>query len=178
MEDFTTIKKQTIRDFAGAVASDAPTPGGGAVGAVAIAFAASCALKTVVISLKHKKQESLDSVSTKLGEIIDQALAMADADASSFRALMDAFRLGRVSAEDVTRRRSAIATAAARCVTVGQGALALGNEVEALLSKAKPNISPNMMNDVHAAIALLKANAVIQQDNLRENSDLVKKFSS
>lgn len=178
MDNSNNIKDIAIREFAAAVASTAPSPGGGAVGAVTLALAAACALKTVSISLKNKRNEVLELASVKLNGIMVNSLILADSDASSFKALMDAFRLSRLTPEDTARRRTAIAAAASLCVDVGQKALLYGNDIEAALADAKADISPNMVNDVHAAMALVRANAQIQADNLKENSELLRKFSA
>src|SRR6185312_2674879 len=115
MENSDKIRSQTIQDFSDNVSSDSPSPGGGAVGAVVIAFAASCALKTITITLKHKKDESLESVRVKLLHIKTRALELADSDASGFESLMGAFRLGKSGPEEIQYRRKAIAAAAAIC---------------------------------------------------------------
>jgi len=100
------------RPFLEAVAEPTATPGGGSVAALAGALAASLGQMVAGLSRKKKSQaahiEELSAAAAELraaAQLLTQAI---DRDASSYEAVMAAFKLPKESTEDQRRRDDAI----------------------------------------------------------------------
>jgi formiminotetrahydrofolate cyclodeaminase len=126
------IRAQTVEDFLDALASDSPTPGGGAVAAVA--GAAGAALIAMVCRLTIDKkgyEDAWERCRAILPEAEDARAAfleLADRDASAFDDVMAAFKLPKGTAEEKAARSIAIQrgyeTAAAVPLEIAQRAVA------------------------------------------------------
>lgn len=106
------IAARTVGGFLDAVASDAPTPGGGAVAGVAGATAA--ALVSMVGRLTAGKQ-GFEEVDARMRELMAAAevaraelLELADRDAHAFDGVMAAFKMPKDSDEQKAERSAAI----------------------------------------------------------------------
>lgn len=106
------IANQAIGDFLEGLASDSPTPGGGAVAAVC--GAAGAALVAMVCNLTIGKA-GYESAQDRVRAILPEAerarssfLELADRDASAFDGVMAAFRMPKVTDEEKAARSQAI----------------------------------------------------------------------
>jgi formiminotetrahydrofolate cyclodeaminase len=106
------IGEQTIDRFLATLASDSPTPGGGAV--AALAGAAGAALIEMVCNLTIDKK-GYEDASGRMRELRGQAerarselVTLADRDATAFDGVMEAFRMPKDSEEQRTVRTAAI----------------------------------------------------------------------
>jgi formiminotetrahydrofolate cyclodeaminase len=110
--DTDPIATQTIQAFLDVLGSDSPTPGGGAVGAVAAAT--GCALISMVANLTvgRKGFEDLDDRMHQLVSHADEAradlLRLADAVAHAFDGVMAAFKMPKEIEEEKATRSAAI----------------------------------------------------------------------
>jgi formiminotetrahydrofolate cyclodeaminase len=88
------IKNQTVEEFLGSVASKTPTPGGGAVAAVAGAMAASLVEMVCNLTIGKKSypdvQDEMIRVAERASEISQQLLDLADKDSEAFEKVMEA----------------------------------------------------------------------------------------
>jgi len=106
---------QLARPFVDAVAEPSPTPGGGSVSAFAAALAAS--LGQMVAGLARKKKslvlhvEKFSEHVDALRRISDELTAAIDRDASSYDAVMAAFKLPQGNSEEIQSRDTAIQAA-------------------------------------------------------------------
>ncbi len=112
----------TVRKFASlaapfldAVAAPTATPGGGSVAALAGALAASLGQMVAGLSRKKKSQAAfVDLLSEILSELRTAGSELAEAidrDAASFDAVMTAYKLPNATADELTRRQTAIRSA-------------------------------------------------------------------
>jgi glutamate formiminotransferase / formiminotetrahydrofolate cyclodeaminase len=103
------------RPFLDAVAAPSATPGGGSVSALAGALAASLGQMVAGLSRKKKSQAAhVDKLSSELDTLrrtADDLAACIDRDASSFDAVMAAFRLPQGSPPEIQQRDAAIQSA-------------------------------------------------------------------
>jgi len=106
------IGEQTIDRFLATLASDSPTPGGGAV--AALAGAAGAALIEMVCNLTIDKK-GYEDASGRMRELRGQAerarselVTLADRDATAFDGVMEAFRMPKDTEEQRTVRTAAI----------------------------------------------------------------------
>ena len=144
------IKDQSIEKFLEEVASNAPTPGGGAVAAVTGATAA--ALVEMVANLS-KSEEVKSKKFEKTKTLRQKLLTLADEDAAAFDAVMAAFR---VSKEDPGRKekiQKAFKSAAETPLKIAK----LAKEVNLLAKEILEVGNKNAASDAKTAIYLSEA---------------------
>lgn len=144
-----------------AIASDAPTPGGGTAAALAGAMGASLAQMVAALTLaKDKYAASHDSI-RPIGEAAARAreklLRLAQEDADSYDAVVAARRLPKDTEEQQTERSRRMAqanrTAAEVPLRTAREAAALLIAIPDLVEKGNPNAT----SDAGAAALLLEA---------------------
>jgi methenyltetrahydrofolate cyclohydrolase len=117
-----TIGSRTIGEFLDRLASDSPTPGGGAV--AALAAAAGAALISMVAKLTIDKAgyedawEPMRAVARLADDVRPSLLELADRDAMAFEAVMTAFRMPKGTDEERESRSRAIQMAFAGAAAV------------------------------------------------------------
>lgn len=169
--DFSTVLAR--------IASTAPSPGGGAAGALAVALGVACGTKAIRVSLKYQPENlALRDAADSLQTLSAAVLALADADGIAFEQLLDAYQLPKATAHEQQARRQAIAEAAARAAQVGESIDAHAQHAAALLARVQDAIHSNIRSDLAAAQHLLAANRAIQQQNIAENLAIASKFRS
>ena len=106
------IAAETVEGFLDALASDAPTPGGGAV--AALAGATGAALISMVCNLTIGKQ-GYEEAEERMRGVLDEAetsrtvlLALADRDATAFDGVMAAFKMPKETDAEKAVRSQAI----------------------------------------------------------------------
>ena len=151
------------RPLLDAVASPAPTPGGGSVAALAGALASGLGQMVAQLSRQKKSQAQFaDQLSSALGELrrAGDALAQAmDEDAQSYEAVMTAFRLPKASPEEQQKRAEAIQQATRGAAEVPLRVAESAAALDARLGQLEPLISPSMISDLRVA-RLMAAAAV------------------
>ena len=162
----------TIGHLVDRIGSTDAAPGGGAAGGVAIALAAACALKAIVITLVHQPDDpELAMAAERLRRIADEALEGAAGDASAFEALIAAYRLPKGAAVQADVRHASIEARAAKVAAVGARLGALAIEARGVIEGLGSEVRPNMITDVRAALALARAAEQIHAGNLGSNWD-------
>ncbi len=160
----TGLADLTVRGFADAVASEAPTPGGGSVAALAGALGA--ALGTMVANgSAHKRGwderwETFSDWAVRGRAIQEELLALVDADSRAFDALMAAFRLPKATPEEKAARSAAIQAATRGAIEVPLRTMRAAVRSMAV-TKAMAEIgNPNAASD--AAVGALCARAAVR----------------
>jgi formiminotetrahydrofolate cyclodeaminase len=103
---------QTLKEFAGNLASGAPTPGGGSASAYAGALGVSLYIMVLEVArAKAADAAPLDKLVTSLLPLRDRLLELVDLDTLAFDAVMKAFKLPKESEEEKAIRRTAIQSA-------------------------------------------------------------------
>lgn len=169
------VADTTIREFLSGLRSTNPTPGGGAAGALAIALAAACAHKAVIISQRRNSDAVLTKAADELKIIESEACDSADGDALAFGNLMAAFRLPKSTEEENRQRQLAIRNTAEAAAQIGKKIIELADGTASIIAGVEALISKSIINDLHAAAALLEAGRKVQLDNVRENSQLAQR---
>tara|TARA_B100000609_G_C17191827_1_gene422939 strand:- start:389 stop:1021 length:633 start_codon:yes stop_codon:yes gene_type:complete len=155
---------KTLREFQDALASDAPTPGGGSAAGVALGQAA--ALSIMVSDLTLAKESCKDgwSVSKQVKEtatpLLDQGLELATEDSQSFDAVVDAFRLPKQTNEEKEARRDAIRNATLGAAEVPYRTALSALELLRLLPELAKKGNGNAASD--AGVAGLLASAALK----------------
>ena len=84
------LADRTLESFTSRLGSTAATPGSGSAAAVALALAAGCLRKAAVITLKRGDDADLQRLAEEAAALTAAALAGAEEEAESFRALLRA----------------------------------------------------------------------------------------
>lgn len=103
---------QTLKEFAGNLASGAPTPGGGSASAYAGALGVS--LYIMVLEVERAKAEDaapIDKLVTALLPLKERLLELVELDTLAFDAVMKAFKLPKETEEEKAARRAVIQSA-------------------------------------------------------------------
>jgi glutamate formiminotransferase / formiminotetrahydrofolate cyclodeaminase len=167
-----------VRPFLEAVAAPTPTPGGGSVAACAAAMAAS--LGQMVAGLSRKKKSQL-AVVDKLSEALDNMRRAADdltdaidRDASSYDAVMVAFKLPKGDAAEIKWREEAVQMATRAAAEVP---LEVANRTVALferLGQLATIAAASMKSDLEVARLMAAAGAKGALANVEINLDGIK----
>lgn len=173
-----TLQARTLEEWLDTLASDAPTPGGGAAAAIAAATGAALIAMTARLSLGRGADDDLDARMRALVEAADDAreifLAAADRDGAAFDAVMAAFRLPKVTDEEKAARvaaiQEALGGAAAVPLDVARRAVALMAPAVEVVASGNPNAA----SDACSGGAMLFASALAALANVRINAASLK----
>lgn len=114
--------ERTIEQYAAAVASAAPTPGGGSVAATVGALAAALAEMVANVTLSGRTQPedpaALKRVSTEGRRLRSRLLDLAVADEAAYNGYREASALSKSSEDEKRRRREALDRALVESATV------------------------------------------------------------
>ncbi len=160
----------TVRELLEQLASDAPTPGGGAAAALSAALAADLGRMTCALTLGRQRfadrEPHLRPIDQRLARASAALRMLIDEDAAAYAALSDALRLP----QDEPQRAPQIALAAAIAARVPLEVALLARQVQRDLSAAQPRINPNLAADVrvaqHLAEAAIRSAAELVRANL------------
>jgi formiminotetrahydrofolate cyclodeaminase len=163
------LRELTVAEFCEQVASTEPAPGGGAVGAAALAMGVACARKALAITLRRSPDAELTAADLRLAEIVREALDAGDRDSRWFAELMGAYRKPKDSPAEARDRSAEIKACAGELVHVGEQLTALGQEAAGIVERLRPRLAAALANDVAACLSLVEANRSVQADNLADN---------
>ncbi len=175
------IATQTIDGFLDALASDAPTPGGGAVAGLAGASAAALISMVCRLTVDKPKFEDawdrLREIQAEVDEARGAFLALADRDAAAFDDVMASFKLPKDSEDQKAERSQAIQRAyegAARVpLEVAQRAVALMPSATTATELGNPNAASDGLSAaqmLHAAAQCAIANVRINAAGLKDET--------
>lgn len=165
---------QTIAAYLAALASAAPTPGGGS--AAGLVSALGCALGEMVVALSPDpaSHPDLHTAATRLAALRSASMAAMARDEAAYARYIAATKLPKGTAEEKTGRRGAMQSA---LVTAAEAPLALAHTTLAALH-AMPAIAAQGNNHVlsDARIGAMLAEAAIRAAliNVRVNTALIK----
>lgn len=174
MSDTPATAELRLVEWLGGLASEAPTPGGGAV--AAISAAAGAALVAMVGRLTVRKA-GFEEVAGRMEEIVAEAdrersdlLAMADRDAEAFDEVMAAYRMARETDDERAARlhalQAALEHAAEIPLTVARRAVYLMGLAEETVA----NGNPNAASDGFTAVTVLHAATLSALANVQINA--------
>jgi glutamate formiminotransferase / formiminotetrahydrofolate cyclodeaminase len=160
-DEAAPIASQTVGGFLAALASDAPTPGGGAVGAVAGAAGAGLISMVCRLTVDNPKfedsWEALRPVLREADEARATFLELADRDASAFDGVMEAFRMPKDTDEEKAERSAAIQRGYRRAATVpmeiAERAVSLMPHATTAVEIGNPNAASDGLSASHMLFA-------------------------
>jgi formiminotetrahydrofolate cyclodeaminase len=167
------MNEWSLHPFLDRLASGAPSPGGGAAGALAAASAAS--LIEMVCHYTEGRdayreyQQDVAAAITQASTLRSTLQTQIDGDAAAYDQVAAAYAMPRTSREERTSRRSAIDSALAEAalppLAVAQAANDLLHLARSLIGKT----NTNLVGDLGAAAALAEAATQIAMLNVLEN---------
>jgi formiminotetrahydrofolate cyclodeaminase len=165
-----SLLDQTLRDFLGNLSTDQPTPGGGAVAALAGALAAALGQMAAALTVGRPRfaasENQVQELAARLKRAEQVLRTLLDADAAAYEELRGAFKLPREDATRPARIREAAGAAAAVPFQVA----ALAQKVRLDLARLAPICNPNLASDVqvglHLAAAAMHSAAIMVRVNL------------
>ena len=160
---------ESLLDFTGALASSAPTPGGGGAAALMGSLAASLGAMCARLSAGHRRAEGteeLDKITAACEELRLCFLEQIEADAEAFRPLAAAYRLPKEQPDraEVLRRCSLGACTAAETMLV------LCSRTAAQLQRLRKLAGALLQSDVGCAAAACRAALLSAAYNIYVNT--------
>jgi formiminotetrahydrofolate cyclodeaminase len=163
----------SVGEFLNRLASDAPTPGGGAVAALTGALAASLGRMVCGLSSGKKKFADVEpqvkqiaSRFTRAGGMLEQLI---DEDAAAYAELSAVFKLDK---SDPKRKKRLVETAAL-AAAVPLETVAVSRQVLSDLRRLERIANPNLRSDVEAGIHVAQAAMRAAAANVRVNLSLL-----
>lgn len=173
MSDDERLASLTVDGFLATLASDAPTPGGGAV--AAIAGATGAALIAMVGRLTTGKagfedvQERMDALIASAEVARSELLDLADQDAHAFDSVMAAFKMAKDTEEDRAARSAAIQAGYLSAASVPREVARRCVDLMELAEDATAMGNPQAASDGMSAAASLYAGALSAMANVEIN---------
>ena len=169
------LKTLTVQDFVTAAASEAPTPGGGAVAAVTAATGAALAEMVANLTIGKKGYEDVKDVMVDLQQraqvIRERSLELAQADADAFGLFMNALALPKETDEEKAIRKEALQNAYKSAGSVPFEIGELANQIFDLADIAVQQGNTNLVTD--GAIAAINARAAVRAAFLNVRINLI-----
>lgn len=111
------LKKLTVTEFTEALESKNPTPGGGAASALSYSLSASLLAMVLNLTIDHKCSEDYsDEIIKELKKAREkakkarlEAIELMEADAFSYKSLLESFKMSKETEEEKKRRKKEIA---------------------------------------------------------------------
>lgn len=157
----TNFGQRTLSQFLDALASDAPTPGGGTAAAIAGAMGASLAEMVAALTLSKEKYAASHAAVRPIAEAAQLARAefvrLASEDSDAYDAVVAARRLPKETEEQKTQRAHRIAIANKHAAEVPMRTADAAVQLLAALPELAQSGNPNAVSDAGAAALLLDA---------------------
>lgn len=168
----------TVAQFLAALASPAPTPGGGTASAVAGAMAAGLLVMVTGLAKSNtnsgEEKAALAAAKQALEPLLQELTALADADAVAFGAVMDGYRLPKATDDEKAARSAAIQTALQAATVVPLQTLRACAVAMAHAGTVAACGNRSAASDIGVAIGLLAAAAAGAEANVRINMGSVR----
>lgn len=141
-----------IEDYLTRLASDAPTPGGGAASALAGAQGIALVAMVANLTVGREKYAAHEELCTRVGaraeELLQKLTAQVDADAEAYGGFAAALRLPKETEEEKAARRAAIASAALYAAEVPLETMRLGVQGLSCARDILAGHNPNCASDI------------------------------
>jgi formiminotetrahydrofolate cyclodeaminase len=157
--------ERTVKEFLEELASDAPAPGGGSAAALACAEGAALACmvgkltigKKKFLALPEEERSAFIGAAASFEPLRERFATLVDEDASSFDAVMEAFRLPKGTPEEIAVRTAAVTAAYRGAIAVPMRTAENAAAGIARLSSLLKNANRTCISDLGVAALLLSA---------------------
>ncbi len=173
MAEGFAVKDLSLGAFCDRLASADPTPGGGtaaaAAGALGAALVAMVARTTIGKKKFADRQAAMEGIRDEADGLRGDLLALAEADARAFDAVLAAYRLPKGTPEDDARRAAAIQEATRGATAAPLAACRMARRVLGLARQVAAEGNPSAASDAGVAGLLAAAAARGALLNVRIN---------
>ncbi len=163
----------SVDEFLKRLGSDAPTPGGGSVAALAGSMAGSLGCMAAALTVGREKfagvEPQVQQIAARLNRATLLLKQLVDEDAAAYGELSRAFKIDKANAD----RKQKITEAAALAAAVPLETVAVSRQVLGDLRRLEPIANPNLRSDVKAGIHLAQAAMHSAGANVRVNLPLL-----
>lgn len=169
-----SFSNATVAEFLHLASSDAPTPGGGGVAALAGCLGTAMASMAIRFTLGRPKyaehEEALQSIVATLQALMEDMRVAIDDDAVAFRGIAEAYKLPRMTEEEIAARHAAIDDALTASMFVPLRVLRCCGEAAETLPDVATKGNAKLLSDVAVAAVMLTASARAALVNVYANS--------
>jgi formiminotetrahydrofolate cyclodeaminase len=169
----TSFGDLPVRDFLAALASDAPTPGGGTGAAMVGAMGASLVRMLAVLTIGKPKYAQHDALMRAVADGAQDArerlVALADEDAKAYDAVSAAYKLPKDTPEQQAAKKVAIEAALKGAIEPPLKVMEQCLEVIGLAKNAVPTGNRNAVSDGAAGAEFARSAMVVAAYNVRIN---------
>ena len=155
------LKQLTVSDFAAALSSDAPAPGGGSAAALTGALGAALTAMVCALTLDRKKYAAYQALAqqtlAQARELQRLLLEKMDEDTRAFGQMSAAFALPKETPEQSSARSAAIQRALAVCTETPLSVMALALQALELACGAMGKTNASALSDLGVAALSLRA---------------------
>jgi len=159
----TDFSKLSLAEFLGALASEAPTPGGGTAAAAAASMGAALAEMVASVTLSKEKHAASHDAVRPIAEAAREArrefLALAREDSEAYDLVVAARRLPKATEEEKAARTKRIEEANRQATEVPMRTARAAARLLASLPELVEKGNPNAASDAGSAALLLEAAA-------------------
>jgi glutamate formiminotransferase/formiminotetrahydrofolate cyclodeaminase len=165
--------EQSVRDFAAALASGEPVPGGGAAGALAGALAAALAAMVCQFTVGRRRFEAVEAemraLLARADQIRGEMVELVEADARAYQSVVEAQALPKETPVEAETRQRRMQEAVASAIRVPLRSAVLAADVLALCEPIAERGNPRLVSD--AGVAAILADAALHASalNVRAN---------
>jgi formiminotetrahydrofolate cyclodeaminase len=168
-----SLVNASVEEFLAGLASDAPTPGGGAAAALTGALAASLGQMVCRLTAGKKKFANVEPQVNQIASRLTRAGLMLkrliDEDAAAYAELSAAFKLDKSDPQ----RKTHLTETAGLAAAVPLETVAVSRQVLSDLRRLEPIGNPNLRSDVNAGMHLAQAAMQAAAANVRVNLPLL-----
>jgi formiminotetrahydrofolate cyclodeaminase len=156
-----SLSDQPIGAFLDALASSAPTPGGGSVAALTGAMAAGLVGMVCALTIGKKSYDEVQEEARGLAEqaaaLRAELLGLAQADVDVFGRLSTAYKLPRTTEADAASRRAAIQLVTRQAAEVPMAVARAAVALLPLCAPAASRFNRTVASDIGVAVVLVRA---------------------
>lgn len=155
-----TMQDKTIHDWLEALAAKEPVPGGGTVAALAAAVSAaqlSMVANYTTGSKWQDREQHMKELIAELSELRNDAFALAEADATAFEKVAQAYTLPKNSKAEKTARSTAIQQALIGASEPPAQTIKLAGRLSEVAEELAKQGNPNVLSDVAVGASLARA---------------------
>ncbi len=146
----------TCSDFADITASESTAPGGGSIAAYTGALGAALATMVANVSANKKgweeRWEYFSNVAEKGQALKVELLRLVDEDTNAFAGIMEAFKLPKTNAEEITLRKTAIESASLYATQIPLLTMKVAHKILEIAKEMIENGNQNTLSDGAAGV--------------------------
>ena len=169
-----SVRDWTLQQFEDRIASDDPTPGGGALAAVTVSFAGALLEMCLAITERKQPGPGVTTLKERTAEVLALCRGSADEDIAAFDSYIAALRLPKNDGPEKMARDAARHSALIEAALVPLGCAFRALDLADLAIQAEREVSTPVLSDLGTSLELLRAAAKSLLLNVETNMRMLK----